>query len=479
MEFNKLESSLNVFTAGSKMATSSFTFQFVHISELSKWEGDVSATWTSLMQTLPTGADIIVESTANGVGNLYHDMWLEAKAGKSDFYPMFFPWFEQDEYQIPEREGEVFIPDEEEKYYMDRHDLSLDQVRWMRYTRLNKCKGSWSTFRQEYPANPEEAFLESGNPRFNIKKLRDREIEIKDIKPVVGEFKLEDVDLENKKKGFKVSFARDDSGSVKIFHPPQSRENGGLWRHRYAFGSDVSEGIDRNDNKGKNFDTDWNVTSVMDKVFPVENDRVVKQVCEIRNKNELFDYARQIFCAMAYYGRGLEPSYWGMAGIERNNSGLSVLLFLRSMFRDYGIPIHRIYHKMTMDATWDTPSENLGWRTTADSKPLIIDAMANRILYGTDGIMSEQAVKECMYYVRDNRGRTNAQQGKHDDEVMSLAITYEVIRTDKVPIKHEDPPPAISGWRKRVFGLDTGSENGLSYYYDPEEEVELDFERAN
>jgi len=55
-----------------------------------------------LNQSVPYkhGTIIVLESTANGVGNWFHEEWLRAKHKESNFVPLFFPWFDQAEYCI-------------------------------------------------------------------------------------------------------------------------------------------------------------------------------------------------------------------------------------------------------------------------------------------------------------------------------------------------------------------------------------------
>ena len=45
--------------------------------------------------------EIILESTANGVGNYFYQQWRQAEAGMSPFQAIFVPWYWQDEYRKP------------------------------------------------------------------------------------------------------------------------------------------------------------------------------------------------------------------------------------------------------------------------------------------------------------------------------------------------------------------------------------------
>ena len=48
--------------------------------------------WTAAQQTLSTGGSAIILSTPNGVGNLFHKIWVDAEEGNSDFNFIRLPW---------------------------------------------------------------------------------------------------------------------------------------------------------------------------------------------------------------------------------------------------------------------------------------------------------------------------------------------------------------------------------------------------
>lgn len=57
--------------------------------------------WTAAYPTLSTGGRAIILSTPNGVGNLFHKMWKDAEAKKSNFNKIKLPW-----HLHPERDQE-------------------------------------------------------------------------------------------------------------------------------------------------------------------------------------------------------------------------------------------------------------------------------------------------------------------------------------------------------------------------------------
>lgn len=171
------DSSLKVETARAGEETGrSATAHMVHLSELAFYPDPESA-MTAVLQIQGDGPGTwtIVESTANGAGNYFHQIWLDAEEGRSDFIPLFFPWFKDPSYrmEIPDTQKIVFERslDEEEKNLRERFNLELEQLFWRRWIIRNKCHGSIDVFHQEYPSTPDEAFLHSGAPVFDIKRL--------------------------------------------------------------------------------------------------------------------------------------------------------------------------------------------------------------------------------------------------------------------------------------------------------------------
>tara|TARA_R110000824_G_scaffold25410_5_gene88555 strand:+ start:915 stop:2702 length:1788 start_codon:yes stop_codon:yes gene_type:complete len=456
LEFGKLRSSIRVLTAKNALASSSGTYQAVHISELSKWQFAEEA-MLSLMQTVPREGTVIIESTAYGVGNHFCKMWYDAKRGKNDFLPLFFPWWEHPEYEIPLEDGEEIVATQEEGYYEKRFKLSKEQIKWMKYSLQNDCGGDWDNFRQEYPASEDEAFISSGRPVFDMKMLQKREMEIEERggdEMVRGNFILREEEDKSGKNACAVTFEPDLHGDVEIYDMPKGKGED-KWAYRYVLGIDTSEGLQKSSggDKKKAGDTDFNVGSLWDKINN-------KQVLYFRNKMDGDEVARLILCIIVFYGGSIPKSFYPLVAVERNKDGLTVLMYARDLFKKYGIPLARFYHRGVMDTDAEPSTEMLGWRTTGDSKPPLIGEMQKRIREGTDGIKSLQVIRESKVFVRDDKGRMNAQSGQWDDSVIANALTYEGARRDHLPyvIKRA---VAITGWRKKHL---TPADNSTGYW---------------
>ena len=98
--------------------------------------------WASIEPVADVGGRIIGLSTANGSGNFFHNLWTGAETGNNRFASMFFPWSASE--------------DRDEAWYEGKKQSML----------------AWQ-LAQEYPTNPEEAFVRSGNPVFDLDMLDD------------------------------------------------------------------------------------------------------------------------------------------------------------------------------------------------------------------------------------------------------------------------------------------------------------------
>ncbi len=149
--------------------------------------------WASMEPVTDVGGQKIVLSTANGYGNLFHDLWVKAVMGVSSLVPSFYGWW-----AVPERDAD-----------------------W--YAQKQAELPGWQ-LAQEYPDNPDEAFAKSGNMVFPYDLIKDLPI----ANPV------ETLELVNG------SFTDADDGRLHVWERPQS---GGI----YTLGADPAEGLGHGD----------------------------------------------------------------------------------------------------------------------------------------------------------------------------------------------------------------------------------------
>lgn len=162
LNFSRLRSGYKVATAGSKNAGRSDTIQYLHGSEIAFWP-NAQHIMAGLGQTLPLlpGSEAILESTANGLANLFHSMWTLAVAGKSDYLAVFIPWFIQGEYRREVPPDFELTPEEAE--YQETFGLDDEQMAWRQAKISTDFSGDAAWFDQEYPATPDMAFQRVGH----------------------------------------------------------------------------------------------------------------------------------------------------------------------------------------------------------------------------------------------------------------------------------------------------------------------------
>lgn len=184
-----------VATAGGREVGRSSTIQLFHGSEVGFWPNAESHI-TSLLTTAlanAAGTEAVLESTANGVGNVFHRYWNAAVRQESEYEAIFVPWFWDDGYR--EDCPSTWQPSEQWLDYAGLHGLEWDQLCWayLKNRTLAQAKSLPDTepcpgFRQEYPATAEEAFVSSGAsfiPGASVMRARRPEKDIIGLGPVI------------------------------------------------------------------------------------------------------------------------------------------------------------------------------------------------------------------------------------------------------------------------------------------------------
>jgi hypothetical protein len=164
LTFPLLDSEYKVGTAGTKAVGRGSTITYFHGSEVAFWP-NADEHVKGVMQAVPDADDteIILESTANGMGNFFHQQWKKAEAGESEYQAIFVPWYWQPEYsKTPPKD---FIYGEDEEEIAAQYGLTKEQIYWRRQKIVelstNGADGE-RAFKQEYPCNAAEAFQITG-----------------------------------------------------------------------------------------------------------------------------------------------------------------------------------------------------------------------------------------------------------------------------------------------------------------------------
>ena len=375
-----LQNKFLVETAKNLNAGSSYTINYLHISELAKWDKP-EETMTSIMQSVPDyGAIVIVESTAKGM-NYFQELWDNAEQRKNNFVPLFVAWFENPLYRAPYTGFEITKYEQEIK---EAYNLDNDQLQWRRNTIKDKLNGDENTFKQEYPCNAMEAFLTTGTPVFNneivIKRIRELE-----SNPTGERGNLIYVGEQEKK----LVFTPDQHGWITIFkHPEKDRP--------YIAGADVAQGVE-----GGDFDA-----------APMLDNITLEQVAAFHSHLNVDLYAEELYKFGIYYNNAL-------LGPEVNfNPGIIINL---EKLRYPKLYMRQDIHTISKDIKM-----TFGWLTGIPNRNAIISELVEYVREHSYLIKDVMFLRECLTFIKNKQGKPEAMEGKKDDRVLAYAITLAI-----------------------------------------------------
>jgi hypothetical protein len=164
--FPEIDAQYRVVSAGDRNAGRGLTVQNLHCSELARWPGDPAETLAGLRAAMAPGAELILESTPDGVGGCFHEEWQ--KAQETGLVRHFFPWWMERRYRA--RAVDEASLTEEERELRSRHRLDLKQIGFRRRIRADFR----ALARQEYAEDAERCFLASGDSVFELGVIESR-----------------------------------------------------------------------------------------------------------------------------------------------------------------------------------------------------------------------------------------------------------------------------------------------------------------
>ena len=182
LEFKDNNTHMGVYVAGKGELGRSGATHCAHLSEFARWkdqEADLNAVEESVPDDDGPGAICIIETTANGWGDKFHDLWLAAEKAKDagvehPWQPHFAPWWHESAYQSKPDKNFKMDADEQRLYDAVEsrygHKLNKAQLQWRR-NKIAKKGGNVRLFDQENPSTPEHAFLATGEHVFDARSL--------------------------------------------------------------------------------------------------------------------------------------------------------------------------------------------------------------------------------------------------------------------------------------------------------------------
>lgn len=446
-------SSLLVDTAKDVQAGRSITLHRIHASEIAFWEHPED-TFTSLMQAASATSEVFIESTANGVGNFFHRLWEDAVAGNNEWLPIFLPWFIHEEYASEPTDLEIQeILESKDPYERKAQDQGFEfegetwkldpcQLLWRRRQISTELAGDERKFRQEYPTTADEAFLVSGNAFFDEDAL---ERYRGSARPPIARGNL----VQTPSGG--VAFVPAERGYLRVWEWPISERPcavcSGSGRDRempcascsgrgshptkYVIAGDTAEGKEVSPRETEQGGRDFNSGDV----FEITGRRFVAQL-HGRMAPEVFAAELQRL-GFFYSSPGAERQRTtreaSLIGVERNHSsGQTVLSKLRDVYHYPRLFFHQMINRRNMQL-----SQHLGWITNEETRPLMLDELSEQLRFDKVDYPNPEGIREMRTFIRNEAGKPEAQEGCHDDRVISAAIAIQLAKYTPAP-RHED-----------------------------------------
>lgn len=417
-------------------------YALVHLSEVGLWKATDGKKPEDMVRSACSGVlyrpntMIVYESTANGVGNFFHNEYVAAKDPeiKSQFEPLFISWFDIELYQLPfdsELERLTFAQwlydnrlngstrsDREEcgKYlwWLWNIGASLEGIHW--YVEERAKYHDHGSMASEYPSDDVEAFVNSGCAVFDKYSVEELRPAAKAPARYIGDIYAYGDEGEDALRDLR--FKADAQGLLWVWNlpdPVNPNDPEGVI-NRYLTVVDVG---------GRSHKADWSVIVVFDRLLMMDGGKpaVVAQWYGHIDMDLLAWKAAQI---AAFYDNSLlviESNTLETHDKERNVDGDQSAAILNQI---KGIYPNLYARKQSEDAIVQGLPVRYGFHTNVATKPMIISTLVKVIREGLYVERDKRCLDEYLNYEKKPNGSFGAKQGTHDDLLMTRAIGLHI-----------------------------------------------------
>ena len=376
-------------TFGVALSGRSGTYQYVHISEYAKlskmFPQRAEEVMSGTLPAVPMDGYVFIESTAEGASGSYYDTYMDALDAKSrgsealfkvQFYPHFYNWT-WDDMEL-ENITEIIPVSAMQRgnidweSYQAQHNLSDKEMTYY-YMRWLSLKKDVERLNQEYPTTADEAFISTGKPYFDQKKILECKMIAQEPEyfDVIGR---EVVDVY--------------AGPLMVWKKPQPKR-------AYVIGGDTAEGLHNGD---------FSTLTVID----VET----REIQAIYKSQIPPDEFYEVCIAVGnWYNNAL-------LAVEVNKDGL----WVNNELERNGYT--NLYYRQRIDDVTKQVAQTFGWRTDRQSRDSMLTEL--RSVFTDVSFTQAPLLDEMISFVRNARGKPEAVLGKHDDVIMATAIAYMV-----------------------------------------------------
>ena len=186
-----------------------------------------------------------------------------------------------------------------------------------------------------------------------------------------------------------IRFVNDRNGYIKIYEMPNSPRV-----TKYCIGGDTAgEG------------SDYFIGQVLEA-------RTGRQVAVLKHQFDADQYTKQMYCLGMYYSNAL-------IGIEANFDSFPIMELQRLGYDNQ-------YVREAIDTYTGRTEKRFGFKTTSLTRPTIISRLIEIVREHTETLNDKDTLEELLTIIRNEKGRIEAPEGGHDDQMMGLAIAHHI-----------------------------------------------------
>ena len=138
-------------------------------------------------------------------------------------------------------------------------------------------------------------------------------------------------------------------------------------------------------------------------------------------------FAEQVYCLGMYYNEAL-------VGIETNYSTYPEMVLEELGYRN-------LYVRQRLDNFTGKLVDAFGFETTTATRPAIVDGLKDVARSALETITDYDTLGEMLTFVYDEAWKPQAEEGEHDDLVLSLAIAHFIRSQQSTQVRN----PAANG----------------------------------
>ena len=140
--------------------------------------------------------------------------------------------------------------------------------------------------------------------------------------------------------------------------------------------------------------------------------RTGTQVATLKHQFDADQYAKQMYCLGKYYRDAL-------IGIEANFDSYPIMELQR-------LGYVKQYVREAQDTYTGKTEKRYGFKTTSLTRPTIISHLIAVVREHCETINDKDTLEELLTIIRNEKGRIEAPEGGHDDQMMGLAIAHHI-----------------------------------------------------